>query len=164
MASDRQRCFDAGMDDYLTKPFQPQQVLETLRRFSDQREFMGSQSGEAPEGGRHQNEENVRSRVTAYLVQTYRLKEEQVQQLLATSVASLASLLDRAEQALTEKNAEKLREAAHGLKGNLLNLGLREQAEKAAEIEKLAGQGKLTGQDCISGLHDLVKEMLESGT
>ncbi len=164
MDSDRQRCFDAGMDDYLTKPFQPQQVLETLRRFSDQQEFMGSQSGEAPEGGRHQDEENVRSRVTAHLVQTYRLEEKQVQQLLATSAASLASLLDRAEQALTEKNAEKLREAAHGLKGNLLNLGLREQAEKAAEIEKLAGQGKLTGQDCISVLHDLVKEMLESGT
>ena len=100
--------------------------------------------------------------VSAHLA--IRLEEKQVQQLLATSAASLASLLDRAEQALTEKNAEKLREAAHGLKGNLLNLGLREQAEKAAEIEKLAGQGKLTGQDCISGLHDLVKEMLESGT
>ena len=164
MDSDRQRCLDAGMDDYLTKPFQPEQVLETLRRFSNQQESIHPQSGEAPEDDERQDEKNVYSRVTAHLVKTYRLKEEQVQQLLATSAASLTSLLDRAEQALTEENAERLREAAHGLKGNLLNLGLREQAEKAAEIEKLAGQGKLTGQDCISGLYDLVKEMLESGT
>jgi hypothetical protein len=35
---------------------------------------------------------------------------------------------------------------------------------QAAEIEKMAGQGKLTGQECISGVHDLVKEMMESGT
>ena len=33
MDSDRQRCLDAGMDAYLTKPFQPEQVLDTLANF-----------------------------------------------------------------------------------------------------------------------------------
>jgi len=33
MDSDRQRCLDAGMDDYLTKPFQPEQVLDVLASF-----------------------------------------------------------------------------------------------------------------------------------
>ncbi len=31
---DRQRCFDAGMDDYLTKPFSPAELLEVLARHS----------------------------------------------------------------------------------------------------------------------------------
>jgi len=33
MAQDRQRCLDAGMDDYLTKPIEPEVLLEVLRRF-----------------------------------------------------------------------------------------------------------------------------------
>jgi len=164
MDSDRQRCFDAGMDDYLTKPFQPQQVLETLRRFSDQQKTMYARSGKAPKDGGYQDEQHICSRIAAHLEQTYHLNEGQIQQLLTTSAASLASLLGRAEQALAERNAETLREAAHGLKGNLLNLGLREQAERAAEIEKMAGQGKLTGQEYISVLQDLVKEMMDPGT
>jgi len=166
MDSDRQRCFDAGMDDYLTKPFQPQQVLETLRRFSDKPGVPDASTGKDTENNDHGEElaTDVRGRVTAHLAQTYRLREDQIEQLLATAVTSIGSLIDRAEQALEEENAERLREAAHGLKGNLLNLGLREQAERAAEIEKMAGQGKLTGQEYISALQDLVKEMMDPGT
>ena len=30
MADDRQRCLDAGADGYLSKPFSPQQLMETV--------------------------------------------------------------------------------------------------------------------------------------
>jgi PAS domain S-box-containing protein len=33
MKKDRDRCLDAGMDDILTKPIDPQQLLETLKRY-----------------------------------------------------------------------------------------------------------------------------------
>ena len=32
MAGDRQRCLDAGMDDYLTKPLQPHELAEAIER------------------------------------------------------------------------------------------------------------------------------------
>jgi signal transduction histidine kinase/DNA-binding response OmpR family regulator len=33
MAEDRQRCLDAGMDDYLTKPLEPEDLINTLTRW-----------------------------------------------------------------------------------------------------------------------------------
>jgi len=166
MDSDRQRCLDAGMDAYLTKPFQPEQVLTTLESFSDQMQAMRSQAGQEkenedlPDGG---EQENVREQITAHLMRIYRLQEEQIEQLLATSLDSLTRLLDRAEQALATEDAEKLREAAHGLKGNLLNLGLQEEADRAAEIENLAGQGRLTGQEYCRELRHLLNAIQRSG-
>jgi hypothetical protein len=74
---------------------------------------MYARSGKAPKDGGYQDEQHICSRIAAHLEQTYHLNEGQIQQLLTTSAASLASLLGRAEQALAERNAETLREAAH---------------------------------------------------
>jgi two-component system sensor histidine kinase/response regulator len=32
MKGDQERCFEAGMDAYISKPIQPQQLFETLER------------------------------------------------------------------------------------------------------------------------------------
>jgi signal transduction histidine kinase/CheY-like chemotaxis protein/HPt (histidine-containing phosphotransfer) domain-containing protein/predicted hydrocarbon binding protein len=34
MKGDRERCFQAGMDDYISKPIEPQELLETIRRWT----------------------------------------------------------------------------------------------------------------------------------
>ncbi|HHL35658.1 MAG TPA: histidine kinase, partial [Desulfobulbaceae bacterium] len=71
-----------------------------------------------------------------------KLQPEQVDQLLVTSARSLSEHLDKALAALEAEDSELLREAAHGLKGNLLNLGLSEHAQTAAMIEQRAGVGE----------------------
>jgi protein-histidine pros-kinase len=32
MKGDRERCLDAGMDDYLAKPLRPEELFETIER------------------------------------------------------------------------------------------------------------------------------------
>jgi CheY-like chemotaxis protein len=34
MAGDKERCLEAGMDDYLTKPIRPEQLSDVLERYS----------------------------------------------------------------------------------------------------------------------------------
>jgi signal transduction histidine kinase/CheY-like chemotaxis protein len=38
MAGDKERCLEAGMDGYVTKPFQPKQLLQTLEEFQGEPE------------------------------------------------------------------------------------------------------------------------------
>jgi CheY-like chemotaxis protein len=33
MKGDRERCIEAGMDDYVSKPIRPEQLLEAIKRF-----------------------------------------------------------------------------------------------------------------------------------
>lgn len=37
---DRQTCFDAGMDDYLSKPFMPEDIIRVLKRWAGRRSHM----------------------------------------------------------------------------------------------------------------------------
>ncbi len=146
MDSDRARCLDAGMDEYLTKPFQPEQVIEVLQKFGGQETMMGSPSASdgpvSPTVDDPDLEEDLGSCVREHLSKTYKLQPEQVDQLLVTSARSLAEHLDKALAALKAEDSDLLREAAHGLKGNLLNLGLAEYAQTAAEIEQGAKNGE----------------------
>ncbi len=145
MDSDRIRCLDAGMDEYLTKPFQPEQVVEALQKFGGKETMMEapSTSDEPVSPTVDEQEVDLGSRVRRHLSATYKLQPEQVDQLLVTSEKSLAEHLDKALAALKAEDSELLREAAHGLKGNLLNLGLAEYAQTAAEIEQCAQNSEI---------------------
>ncbi|MCX6638689.1 MAG: response regulator [Acidobacteria bacterium] len=45
MAGDRQRCLDAGMDDYICKPIRPQELAQTLERWTSARASAVSAAG-----------------------------------------------------------------------------------------------------------------------
>ena len=161
MDSDRQRCLDAGMDDYLTKPFQPEQVLDALASFhpaiSTRMEKEHAATGPSREQGSTEEtasgNNNVIEIVRAHLRATYKLEPKQIDELLQTSADSLGEQMNKAGKALDAGDNEALRKAAHAAKGNLLNLGLKELSELAADLEEQAKAGKI--ENCGDILKDL---------
>jgi len=161
MDSDRQRCLDAGMDDYLTKPFQPEQVLDALASFhpaiSTRMEKEHAATGPSREQGSTEEtasgNNNVIEIVRAHLRATYKLEPKQIDELLQTSADSLGEQMNKAGKALDAGDNEALRKAAHAAKGNLLNLGLKELSELAADLEEQAKAGKI--ENCGNILKDL---------
>jgi CheY-like chemotaxis protein len=41
MAEDRRRCIDSGMDDYVTKPFKPEEILNVIHEVIARRKATG---------------------------------------------------------------------------------------------------------------------------
>ncbi|HBG20011.1 MAG TPA: hypothetical protein DDY32_12255, partial [Desulfobulbaceae bacterium] len=142
MSEDREKCRLAGMDGYITKPFQPDKFASTLQSIIASTHARCAGDANASEDGKERNiarndslpPEISTQRVVTYLNSVHVLREEQVARLLKLARGSIARNLTVANQALKDKDNETLSIAVHSLKGVLLQCGINELAEKSQEI------------------------------
>ncbi len=139
MGGDREMCLAAGMDRYITKPFQPRQLLALCSTLTVSGVIPGGM-GDKVEG------EDISAvvqggavpitlaQVANHLRTTARLTTEQSERVLAAVCRGLTDNLGRAAAALQQEEYATLGRAAHTLKGTLLQCGLLELAEKAEMI------------------------------
>ncbi len=135
MTGDRDRCEAAGMDGYLTKPFQPEQlqavlleVFPSLLRSSGQEEAAPLHPDPAP-----QTSPQIAA-MRQHLQTTTLLSPEQINRILQGALRNIATQLTAMDQALEQGDEDALAHAAHTLKGTLLQCGLDRCAEKAQAI------------------------------
>ncbi len=138
---DRDRCFAAGMDDYLSKPFEIAELLEVMGKWLTLDSAQRSESG------------SVESRVTTFapddIFNMVEFVNSNLDDLdLASDVAIVFSncasgYIESIRTAMTAEDAESLRRSAHKLKGAAANLALPLLSETARLIEISAGSGEL---------------------
>ena len=87
--------------------------------------------------------DDARERALAFLLETHLLSPDEARDALAVAVEVLHSGLTRLAATAGDGNGAACAEAAHSLKGNLLNLGLPELAHTAQQAMNLARQGDL---------------------
>jgi CheY-like chemotaxis protein len=141
MAGDRDMCLNAGMDAYITKPFQAhalESVLNSLKTSEQPIDTTPEESGtlDAPaslEPHPFVTEMRVEE-IVNHLNTTPIFSDEQIIRLVSSARRSMARNIKMAEQALSEGDLAALGIAAHSLKGVLLQCGFSGWADKAQEI------------------------------
>ena len=144
MGGDEARCLAAGMDDYVTKPFQPEQLHTVLSLLRPGRGAQGAAPAVTPPTAATAAaapEAATDERVRAALLAAGDFTAPQVERLLAASRRSVTTLLAACDQGLADEDWPAVRRAAHTLKGTLLQCGLNFWAAQAQVIDDLAGQG-----------------------
>ncbi len=139
LGGDREMCLTAGMNAYITKPFQPGQLQEVLQTVLRDVPAVGVRAVEPvavqPAAAAQilplePNWEQVR----VYLQTATPLNPEQIDTILAAAMRSIVNNLALAGEALEREDYQTLGRAAHILKGTFMQCGLTGWAEKAQEI------------------------------
>ena len=130
MKGDKERCMEAGMDEYLSKPVQAAQLLETVGRLAVQKAKPPRPLVSSARRGRVLDEDSLMERVEGDLP----LLREMVRAFRSDAFGTL----EKIRRAVAEKDAEALRSRAHALKGSAATLAGPLAVAAALKLENLA--------------------------
>ncbi|MDH5299560.1 MAG: response regulator, partial [Desulfobulbaceae bacterium] len=134
LSGDRDRCLDAGMDRYVTKPFAPEQIITVVGAITAG-QTDSPRPRLLPNEAKQPGPNSMIDQVRSHLAASYHLPPAKIDHLLAAGRSSLNSCLREAEEALERSDIDSVAASAHAIKGSLLNLGLTDLAELAHRIE-----------------------------
>ena len=120
MSGDRERGLETGIDIYLTKPFQPVQLVRIVENISTPLSEQNDVVRQRPP--------RLATQLVEYIKTEYRLDEERTQHVMSILCKSLREKMTEAENALEQNDAAALERICHSLKGILLQAGLQQQA------------------------------------
>ena len=146
MSEDKQKCLDAGMDDYLSKPVRVNDVIAMLDRW-------GAESAEAPapQPARAKPELTEFENMVLKQLREFGIAEERAftAGLLGDFLKSTSDMIVSLKKAHGEKNAKRLNHLAHTLKGSFTTFNLPELSALCFTIEKQAEQNNLDGLETM---------------
>jgi signal transduction histidine kinase/CheY-like chemotaxis protein len=137
MSGDRERCLEAGMDAYISKPLQAAELLDVVTSLVDVVD-----SGRPPVRDNGGSSQVVFDRSKA-LAQTEG-DVELLGQLVQLFFDQSAGLLPELRDAIARGDGKALERSAHKLKGSLSNFGADQALRLAARLEEMGHDAEMT--------------------
>lgn len=171
--SDRQACLDAGMDDYISKPFQIDRLATALKQCSAQMSVVSGTDADAntdtdkvspaPSGGKlphaRINQRNNGAGPLPSRSETVRPVDpetfhrlydfigddpETLAELILSFITDTSKLVDRMVAALPTQDTQTLTRTAHTLKSGSAMFGALTMSTLCQDVESLGHSGKMT--------------------
>ena len=178
MQGDREVCLAAGMDDYLGKPFNRDQLCEVLKRWlppgiqtlsrpntqpktgaapvqttrapSGGFTSVEGTSGESPMGdGEFSDEVLDRKILDTLKIPARNGKRSLLERVIDKYMESSAKLMESLRQAISRGELSEMQKAAHSLKSSSGNLGATKLATLCTELESMGREGTREGSHSL---------------
>ncbi|MDM8523709.1 response regulator [Desulfococcaceae bacterium HSG8] len=156
MMGDREDCINAGMNDYISKPIRPQEVLAAIEESLKSANLV--KSGRQPYKIRSDDSvskifdrENLLDRLGN--------DEALCREILDMFLQNMPGMIERLKTALDDNDAEQTSMEAHTIKGMSANMGACRLNETASEMETAGQEGEL-GK--VRSLMDKLEQEFES--
>jgi signal transduction histidine kinase/CheY-like chemotaxis protein/HPt (histidine-containing phosphotransfer) domain-containing protein len=141
----RERCLAAGMDDYIAKPFEPQALFDVV-------EAADVAAGATPvvpapaaatDGPIRNGADDAPTFDESALRARVHDDEALIREVVSLFLVDCPARLAIVEEAALARDAARLREQAHALKGSAASLGAVRLADAASVVERLAADARL---------------------
>jgi PAS domain S-box-containing protein len=158
MKGDREKCLASGMDDYLSKPINPDAIEEQLVHWLLPQRKAHSKDLSTPEvSARPMPDVIVWDKDKA--LNRVKNKSERLLILVKMALTNIPEMLLKLEVDLTDLNYEGIAYFAHSIKGVAGNLSAEQLMQIAAELEEAA---KLPDQDMVLSGAEQLKQSFET--
>ena len=174
MKGDRERCLEAGMDGYVSKPFNAKELFEAVENCVSNATTEGTENTESASvfsvssvssvvaldkslapGERNAGESTLdQIALLARVGGNVKLLVE----ILQLCPGEFARLMNELEIAVSQKDAPRIQAAAHTIKGTLGNLSAADGYEAALRLEEMGRKGDL---DRVDEAFRLVQEQVQ---
>jgi CheY-like chemotaxis protein len=173
MEGDRQRCIDAGMDDYLTKPFSRNQLTDVLKKWLSHKLTKNLETEMVDQKPEEQLENFVlppsvnketttpraiekdsRTILNQATLNNIRSLQRQgapdiLEKIIHLYLSNSNNLLEELEKSVRMKDSVRIRSAAHSLKSSSANLGADTLAGLCQKMENMGKEENLQDSDQI---------------
>jgi len=141
MHGDKELCLNAGMDDYLTKPFSREGLWEILHRYLPEHWKMpaGQPDEQAPETDRDTGI------LDAKIISLLPGGPAMLHKVLNMFLESMTKLIAEMASGLEQEDAKQIMHASHSLKSSSAMVGAMELSELCKDIEAITRKGGLAG-------------------
>lgn len=146
MKGDREKCLEAGMDDYLSKPVCSEELYQAVEQILNIASDIRKNKTKLPGG-------------LSNLLEIFKGDKEQVEELIRFFIDDYPKQLEKLTEYIQEGNLKDMEKTVHHLKGNVLNFGWGNAYKQACELEKIARSGAAEPDKAMNLLEKLQEEL-----